>query len=178
MGLFSEKPDQIYGGIVTKSGTAVANLARRLVRGLKSDEFFYFFKFMIPTVVCGMKESTTTDNDQVTAISVVTDSNGNNRLAISSDDTVLTPAAPAAASVGVASAVILAASSARKKVIGTSTTAATISISLGANAAVLNSGLTLTAIGSTFVLEGKEAELEVRGIASAAASNLSLQVIN
>jgi hypothetical protein len=177
MPLSFDKPTQIYGGILTKEGIAAANLSRRIVQGLKSDDFFYFYPLMLPSVICGMKEISTAANDQVTAVTIITDSLGNNRIATTTDDTALTWAAPAAVSVGVANTAVLAADATRKRVILTNTTAAaTISLGFAANNAVLLSGITLYPNGSTIMLVGKEAQAEIEGIASVAASNLGVQV--
>lgn len=87
-----------------------------------------------------------------------------------------TPGAPTFATVGVAEAEALAASATRKRVVLVNTSAAFISIAFGANAAVLNSGYTLTPYGVRDITNPAVAALAIRAIASAAASNLGIEV--
>ena len=87
----------------------------------------------------------------------------------------LTASAPTAVSVGVASGQVLASNSSRRRAIFTNTSQATISLGQSGNAAVLNSGITLDS-GSSFTMAGDLLTTgQVNGIASGAASNLSVQ---
>lgn len=88
--------------------------------------------------------------------------------------TALTPAAPAAASVGVASAAAVAANASRKGLVVVNTSTNTISCT-GASAAVLNSGITLYPGGAWTMNEYTYTTGAIDCIASAAASNLSVQ---
>lgn len=85
-----------------------------------------------------------------------------------------TPAAPAAASVGVTSAQIVAANAARKGLVLINTSVARISLGFGAPA-VLNSGITLYPGGAYVMDEFMFTVGTVTAIASAAASNLTIQ---
>jgi len=91
-----------------------------------------------------------------------------------STKSALTANAPTAASVGVASAQALAANTNRKSLIAVNTSANTISCSV-AQTAVLNSGITLFPNGVWNMNEYSFATGAINCIASAAASNLSLQ---
>lgn len=88
----------------------------------------------------------------------------------------LTPSAPAAASVGVASAQAVAANAARKGLVLVNVSpSARISFGLGANAAVLDSGITLYP-GGVWVMDEFTYDLgAVNAIASAATTPLSIQ---
>lgn len=87
----------------------------------------------------------------------------------------LTASAPTSVSVGVASGVILAANASRKGAVFTNLSSARISFNLAAGAAVLNSGITLLP-GGVFVMdEYTFTNAAVNGIASVAASALSVQ---
>jgi hypothetical protein len=89
-------------------------------------------------------------------------------------DNDLTPASPAAATVGVASAAAVAANATRRGLILINNSVATISCAFGA-AAVLNSGLTLESGAAFSMNEFSFDRGAVNCIASAAASNLSVQ---
>ena len=87
----------------------------------------------------------------------------------------LVPAAPAAFSVGVASQVAVAANVNRKGLTLVNTSLAWISLAFNAPA-VLYSGISLAPNGGSFTMgEYDFSTLEVRAIASAAASNLAIQ---
>jgi len=87
----------------------------------------------------------------------------------------LTASAPTAVSVGVASTVILAANANRRGCLLVNTSTAFISIAFGA-AAVLYSGITLNSGGGSFWMDEYSFNtLEIRGIASVAASNIAVQ---
>lgn len=83
--------------------------------------------------------------------------------------------APTAASVGVASAQVLAANSSRKGAVFTNTSANTISIGVSGNAAVLNSGITLTPGGIWVMDQYTFTTGAITAIASGASSNLAIQ---
>jgi len=90
---------------------------------------------------------------------------------------IQTSAAPAAASVGVASGAVLSANPARRHVVLVNTSGVNISLAFG-QAAVLNSGITLMANGGSYEMSAQQGNLnlqEIRAIAAAAASNLSIQ---
>lgn len=87
----------------------------------------------------------------------------------------LTPAAPTSATVGVTSALAVAANTSRKGLVLTNTSNNTISLGFGANAAVLNSGITLTPNGVWVLDEFTYTTQAVNAIASGATSNLSIQ---
>lgn len=83
--------------------------------------------------------------------------------------------APVAVSVGVVSAEAVTINASRKGLILVNTSTAYISIAFGA-AAVLYSGITLNPSGGSFCMdEYSFTTAQVRAIASAAASNLSVQ---
>jgi hypothetical protein len=91
-----------------------------------------------------------------------------------STKTDLTPSAPAAASVGVASASAVAANANRKGLVLVNSSNARISLGFG-SAAVLDSGITLYP-GGVYEMDEFTFDLgQVNAIASAAASNLSIQ---
>lgn len=88
----------------------------------------------------------------------------------------LTAAAPTAVSVGVASGLVIAANANRKGLVLVNTSAAYISLNCVAGAAVLYSGITLNPNGGVWVMdEYTYTTAEIRGIASAAASNIAVQ---
>ena len=90
--------------------------------------------------------------------------------------TPLTPSAPASATVGVASGQIVAANGARRGLVVINTSANTVSLAFGSNAAVLNSGITLNASGGTWEMDKDTYTVAaVNAIASGAASNVSIQ---
>jgi len=83
--------------------------------------------------------------------------------------------APATASVGVASATALAANGNRKGAVFVNLSVNTISFGLDGGAAVLNNGITLTPFGTWVMDDYTFTTGEIRAIASAAASTLSIQ---
>ena len=86
------------------------------------------------------------------------------------------PSAPTQATVGASSALALASNSSRTGLVLVNTSANTISIAFGANAAVLNSGITLNPNGGTFVMDAFTFTTQaVNAIAGAASSNLAIQ---
>lgn len=86
----------------------------------------------------------------------------------------LTPSGPTNASVGVATASAVAANANRKGLVITNTSVNTVSLGMGA-AAVLNSGITLYP-GGVFVMDDYTfTTVVINAIASAAASNISVQ---
>lgn len=87
----------------------------------------------------------------------------------------LTGSAPTAASVGITSAQALAANADRAGLVLVNTSDNTISIAFGANAAVLNSGITLLAGASWAMNEYQFSTAAVNAIASAVTSNLAIQ---
>ena len=89
--------------------------------------------------------------------------------------TALTPAAATAVSVGVASGLAVAANASRKGLILVNTSTARISLGLAGAAAVLDSGITIMASGSYNMGEYDFNTGAIAAIASAAASNLSVQ---
>lgn len=87
-----------------------------------------------------------------------------------------TGSAPTAASVGIASAAAVAANANRKGLVLVNTSANSISIAFGANAAILNSGITLNPTGGTFVMDTFTfSTAAINAIAGGAASNLAIQ---
>jgi hypothetical protein len=93
---------------------------------------------------------------------------------VSVKKTALTASAPGAATVGTGSAVAVAANANRKGLVLVNTSTNTISLAFGA-AAVLNSGITLSAGASYSMGAFDFTTAEVRAIASAASSNLAYQ---
>lgn len=83
--------------------------------------------------------------------------------------------APSAVTVGVSSGLALASNSSRKGLVLVNTSANTISIAFGANAAVLNSGITLYQGGSYNMDAYSFTTAAINAIASAASSNLAIQ---
>jgi hypothetical protein len=101
---------------------------------------------------------------------------GTNAIGTVSTKTALTASAPTAVSVGVASGVVIAANANRKGLVLVNTSTASISLNCVGGAAVLYSGITLNAGGGVWVMdEYTFTTAEIRGIASAAASNLAIQ---
>lgn len=92
-----------------------------------------------------------------------------------STKTPLTGSAPTSASVGVASAQVLASNVNRKGAAFINTSSNTISFGIGANAAVLYSGITLVPNGVWEMDEYSYVTSAINAIASGAASNLSIQ---
>lgn len=88
--------------------------------------------------------------------------------------TALTPSSPTTASVGVASASALAANANRKGLVLTNLSVNNISFGLG-NAAVLNSGITLTPNGTWVMDEYTFCTSQIFAIAGGAASTLAIQ---
>lgn len=109
-------------------------------------------------------KTTTVDTDNVTVISMPT---------VTITPQALTSTAPTTVSVGTSSTSVLS-SSTRKKLVFTNTSSNVISLAFN-NTAVLNSGVTLTGYGSSFVLDGPITST-VTAIASVAASSLGVQV--
>jgi len=100
---------------------------------------------------------------------------GTNALGVVSTKTALTPSSPTAASVGVTSAQAVASNATRKGLTLVNTSANTISLGFGV-AAVLNSGITLSAQGGTFNMnEYSFYAGAINAIASGATSNLAIQ---
>lgn len=99
----------------------------------------------------------------------------NKRIGVNTKN-ALTASAPTAVSVGVASGIVIAANANRKGLVLVNTSTAIISLNCVAGAAVLYSGITLNARGGVWVMdEYTFTTAEIRGIASAAASNLAVQ---
>lgn len=86
------------------------------------------------------------------------------------------PAVPTAASVGVTSTTIVAANANRTGLVIVNTSSNVVSLAFGANAAVLDSGITLNATGGTFEMDAYMFTTEaVNAIASGSSSNVSIQ---
>lgn len=123
----------------------------------------------------GSVSSNGDSNNQLALLNAVL-TGGRYALLTTSKGGGLTPSAPAAASVGVASAEEVAANANRKGLVLVNTSANTISLAFGTNAAVLNSGITLNATGGTWVMDEHTFTTQaVNGIAGGAASNLAVQ---
>lgn len=89
--------------------------------------------------------------------------------------TALTASAPTAATVGVTSAQAVAVNTSRTGLVLVNTSAAWISLAFGA-AAVLYSGITLAPNGGAYTMDASTfTTAQVRAIASAASSNMSVQ---
>ena len=110
--------------------------------------------------------------ERAVAVALV-DANGNQITTISTK-TTLTASSPTAASVGVASAQAVASNTSRRGLVLVNTSSNTISFGIGATA-VLNSGITLTPGGVWEMGEYTYSTGAINAIASAAASNLSIQ---
>lgn len=90
--------------------------------------------------------------------------------------TALTPSAPTTATVGTSSGQVVASNANRKGLIIVNLSSNTISLGLGSNAAVLNSGATLTTLGSVFQMSEYDFTTgAVNAIASAGSSVISIQ---
>lgn len=93
-----------------------------------------------------------------------------------STKTALTPAAPANATVGVASAEAVAARTTRKGLVLVNTSANWIFLGFGANAAVVNKGISLSPNGGSWTMdEHTFTRQAVNAIAEAGGSNLGVQ---
>ncbi len=93
-----------------------------------------------------------------------------------STKTALTPSAPTTSTVGVTSALAVASNANRKGLAIVNLSANTISIGFGSNPAVLNSGITLTQLGSVYEMSEYDYNtLAVNCIASLAGSVISIQ---
>jgi hypothetical protein len=92
-----------------------------------------------------------------------------------STKTALTALAPTVVSVGIISALAVAANASRKGLILINTSSNNISFGIGVNAAVLNSGITLTPNGVWDMAEYDYVTSAINAIASGAASNLCVQ---
>ena len=92
-----------------------------------------------------------------------------------STKTPLTGATPTFATVGITSAQVLAANTNRKGFVFVNTSANNISFGIGANAAVLGSGITLTPNGVWVSDEYNFTTSAINAIASGAGSNLTVQ---
>ena len=91
------------------------------------------------------------------------------------DNVSLTGNAPAAVSVGITSTSVLAANASRNGAVFTNTSSHTISFGLSGNAAVLNSGITLSPNGTWVMDKFTFTTGAITAIASAASSNLAVQ---
>lgn len=89
--------------------------------------------------------------------------------------TPLTALTPTFVTVGVTSALAVAANSSRKSLVLINTSSNNISFGIGANPAVLNSGITLTPNGVWESDEYSYVTSAINAIASGASSNLSVQ---
>lgn len=89
--------------------------------------------------------------------------------------TPLTGSAPTNVSVGVTSAQAVAANASRKSLVLINTSSNNISFGIGANAAVLNNGITLTPNGVWESDEYSYVTSAINAIAAGASSNLSVQ---
>lgn len=92
-----------------------------------------------------------------------------------STKTPLTASTPTFATVGVASAQAVASNSSRKGLVLVNTSSNTISLGIGSNPAVLNSGITLVPFGVYVADEYTYVTSAINAIASAASSNLGIQ---
>lgn len=93
-----------------------------------------------------------------------------------STKTPLTASTPTTATVGTSSAQVVASNSSRKGLCIVNLSSNTISIGLGSNPAVLNSGITLTQLGSVYEMsEYDYVTGAVNAIASASSSVISIQ---
>ena len=96
-------------------------------------------------------------------------------LAALTDHKLVTPSAPTFATVGVASAAVLVANASRKYAIFTNDSVNVIYLALGANPAVVGSGIKLNASGGAYEINWTNLYTgEVRAIATVAGSNLCL----
>jgi hypothetical protein len=86
--------------------------------------------------------------------------------------------APTFATVGTSSAQILASNSSRKGLVLVNTSTNTISLAFGANAAVLNSGITLIGGGAFNMDQYQFSTAAINAIASSASSNIAIQEFN
>lgn len=92
-----------------------------------------------------------------------------------STKTPLTGSAPTFATVGVTSAQVLASNASRKGLVFVNTSSNNISFGIGSNAAVLNSGITLTPNGVWVSDEYNFVTSAINAIAAGASSNLTIQ---
>lgn len=141
-----------------------------------SGERFPLRNFIQPSALVAWVRDTNNNIMQPALVQGV--STGNSKYAVLTEvDRLPTPSAPTAASVGVASGAAVAAKTGRRYLCLVNTSAASISLGFGAQAAVLYSGITLAA-GAAYEMSaaaGNLHDLAVNAIASAAASNLAIQ---
>jgi hypothetical protein len=126
-----------------------------------------------PVVVAGVTD------DVVPAVQPVPLSPGGASVIVSGAVTpkpaAQSPAAPTAATVGVASSQVVAVNTSRTGLVVVNTSTNTISLAFGANAAILNSGITLNPGGGTWVMDALTFTTQaVNAIASGASSNLGI----
>jgi len=169
---------KLRGGIDLQDSSSTQNLGQ----GTAMDNFpkeFDATTTLIPTIVCGNKNDTSEPHtkNKILAVSARQQTNGEIALRVSALGTPITMGAPSAASVGVASGSIASSSTTRRYILLTNTSANVISIAFTA-AAVLNSGITLQPNASYEMSEalGNLSTQSITAIASAAASNLAIQV--
>lgn len=95
---------------------------------------------------------------------------------IVSTKTPLIGSAPTFVTVGVTSAEAVASNASRKGLAIVNTSNNTISLAFGSNPAVLNSGITLTTIGSVYEMSEYDYSTQaINAIASVASSNITIQ---
>lgn len=167
----------LQSGIAIQNSTSLLNLHQGTSYDLMPCEFKLSLQGQ-PTLICGIKHTSQSQN-LMAGISAVQDASGNIRLCVNTrSQDALTPAAPTAVSVGVASGALVAASTTRRHLIIVNTDAAArISLGFGANAAVLDSGITIYPHGS-YEMSEQEGNLyrgAINAISSAAATNVSIQ---
>lgn len=93
-----------------------------------------------------------------------------------STKTPLTASAPATATVGTGSSTVVSSNASRKGLAIVNLSSNTISLAFGASPAVLNSGITLTQLGSVYEMsEYDYVTSAVNAIASAGSSIISIQ---
>jgi len=102
-------------------------------------------------------------------------STGISGVVIVSTKSALTGSSPTFATVGVTSAQAVASNANRKGLVLINTSANTISLAFGANAAVLSSGITLTPNGVWVMDEYTFSTSAINAIATGASSNLAVQ---
>jgi len=132
--------------------------------------------FVQPTLLIGAYQDSTTTIQPAAITAVDTGTSQVSLLTESAD--LPTPAAPAAATVGVASAQAVAARTGRRYACLVNTSGNWIYLGIGANAAVVGSGIALSPNGGSYEMTaaaGNMHDLAINAIASAAGSNLAIQ---
>jgi hypothetical protein len=165
--LVNPLPVQVIGGGGGGDATAANQvLQTALLTTIDADTGALVLKdFSTETTLSAINAKVTACNTGAVVISSGT---------VTTTKTALTPSSPTAVSVGASSASAVAANASRKGLVLTNTSNNRISLGLGA-AAVLNSGITLTAFSVWVMDDYTFCTSEIFAIADVASSNLAIQ---